>query len=62
MRNYETFDENTNHMHISTNQSYMNEDLTTIQLSKEKTILQHFLSLKINRLKLTFDYRLKMKK
>ena len=36
--------------------------MTIIQLSKEKTILRHFVSLKINRLKTNFDYRLIMTK
>lgn len=49
MRNYDTFNKKTNHMHTSINRSFMNEDFKTIQLSKEKTILQHFISLKINR-------------
>jgi len=54
MRNYDTFNEKTNHMNTSINRSFMNEDFMTIQFSKEKTILRHFLSTKINRPKTNF--------
>jgi len=48
MRNYNTFNEKTNHMYTSISRFFMNEDFMTIQFSKEKTILRHFLSTKIN--------------
>ena len=62
MKNFDTLNENTNQMHISINRSFTNEDFTTIQLSKEKMILWHFLSTKINKLYSNFYYRLIMTK
>ena len=50
MNIFDTLNENTNQIHTSINRYFMNEDFTTIQISKEKAILQHFLSTKINQL------------